>query len=111
MTPETYARLEDWSVTTLGVHHGPDSGFTAPELMQRHIRHIKGAVFGSPKHADGSVVTLTRVVAVGRFVQTKTGHWYRLGEPADAYRKFLSGIRPDWDPENPYAVRSWSKKL
>lgn len=105
MTPETYARLEDWSVG----HRGPDLGFTAPELMKRHI---KGAVFGSPKHADGLVVTLTRVVAVdGRFVQTKTGHWYRLGEPAAAYRKFLSRIKPDWDPENPYKIRDYDEDL
>ena len=78
-------RLERWSMVRCG---GP---YTPPELRS-HV--IEGEIHGHPDHADGTIVTTSRIVEArdGR-VRTQSGSVYALGEPHPDYEALHPGAR------------------
>ena len=80
--------IEEWAVEPCEAQT-----YQAPEIRD-HI-HVAGKIGGKCK-------LTSQVVSVdGRTIRTKTGSIYQLGEPSEAYRKFLASIGYVLDEEHP----------
>ncbi len=85
-------KLDNW-----WVYRDP---YQAPEVP---IMSLKGHVYGHPKHKDGNLIRTSDIVSTeGRYVTTKSGSVYELGEPALEYVQWLkdNGLKPI-DPIQP----------
>ena len=85
-------RLDNWSVTC------SFDPYKAPEQLTSHLR---GFVKDHPKLGDSEICTSRIEKVDGRFVQTRSGSIYYLGNIDKKYRKFLKQIRPNWDHRHP----------
>ena len=85
--------LHNWSVVATG------GSYTAPECRSFCLQ---GEVFGHSRFPEGSSIVTSRIVGVsGRVIKTHSGSKYCLGRIDLGYRKFLRGIRPDWNWRKP----------
>lgn len=79
-------KLEEWYVIV-----PPNvSAYTAPELI---IPRLVGVVYNHPKKIDGTLVTVSNIIAIeGEVVVTKNTR-YTLGIPEEDYEKEFPGAR------------------
>ena len=87
--------LQDWLVRIKG------DGFTAPELL---TKHLEGAVFRHPKsnrHPDGKYITTSSICGCeGRVVTTASGTKYKLGRVNRKYRAWMKSKGLQYDRKN-----------
>jgi hypothetical protein len=89
-------RLENWACVMKDPYKAPE---------QQGIR-LRGIAFGHPKHASGTKVTTSPVVAaIGRQVKTASGSTYVLGEPDPSYVDFCTAHDKHIDPNQPIKVK------
>ena len=71
--------LDDWSLvvgTSVDVYSDP----------ARQCRFLRGTIFHHKDHIDGKNLSTSCVVKIdGRFITTKSGSVYELGEPVEEY--------------------------
>jgi len=89
-------RLENWSVQMNG------DAYKAPEQLKPIL---VGEVYGDVGRPDGVVINTSPIQsAEGRFVTTKSGSIYELGDIDQEYYAFLDGIGHKIDPHNPVKI-------
>jgi hypothetical protein len=86
-------KLENWSFTRRAKtrYHAPETGSLVAQ----------GTVTNHPRLGQGEVVTSPIDKIEGKKVITASGSEYELGQVDPAFRLFMQGLNPEWDPENP----------
>lgn len=99
MDKKNAMRIEDWGTFARG------GDFDAPELCRLAVTGI--CLDG--KNAGKRIRTSCVVDVEGRYVRTKSGSTYVLGQPAADFLEYLRENNFDFDPEHPIKVRTRKK--
>lgn len=101
MTEETIRdkqlRLEHWYL----MRYSEQGLYTPPELIKIHL---VGIVYNhpDPRHHNGKEIITSFIVNVsGRYITTRSGSIYYLGEVDKEYKDWMDKNNINFDPENP----------
>jgi hypothetical protein len=95
---ENAIKLDNWSVIMNTYKITP---YTPPEFIGVCLQ---GHVENHPRLGCAFVCTSEITEVEGRYVKTRSGTVYKLGNIEPKYRKLLKQIRPDWDYKKPIKI-------
>ncbi|MFA5049220.1 MAG: hypothetical protein WC516_09415 [Patescibacteria group bacterium] len=95
---ENAIKLDNWSVISNQFRLNP---YTTPELIGVCLQ---GLAENHPRLGDAFVCTSEITEVEGRYVKTRSGTIYKLGNIEPKYRRLLKQIRPDWDYKKPIKI-------
>ena len=95
---ENAIKLDNWSVISNQFRLSP---YTAPELIGVCLQ---GLAENHPRLGNSFIRTTEIVEVEGRYVKTRSGTVYKLGNIDQKYRRLLKQIRPDWDYKKPIKI-------
>lgn len=88
-------KIENWSIITTK----KNLYATSEGIPLRLI----GNVYGHPQHYEGRFVETSNIIASsGKYVKTKSGSSYILGNICPKYSSWLRDYYPNIDPNNPF---------